>query len=93
MGMLDELNDLLDRIPMWKRLTGLPIELEELKQRVAKLEAKLSAPRGAVCPMCSEPTLVMTGIDQGKSKPQIGLYIDRMQCSSCGHQETRTRTT
>lgn len=93
MGMLDELNDLLDRIPIWKRLTGLPAELDELKKRVSVLEAKLSAPRGAQCPMCSEPTLLMTGVDQARSRPQIGLYIDKMQCSSCGHQETRTRTT
>ncbi len=41
MGIIEDLLNALDRIPIWKRLQELPPEVERLKHRVAELEEKL----------------------------------------------------
>ncbi len=52
MGMVDDVLKAFDRIPGWKRLQEVPSEVDELKSRVAALEAALARCPGEACPFC-----------------------------------------
>ena len=46
MGILSELDSLLEKIPLWKRLKTVPDEEDRLKQQVAELEAYIKSSGG-----------------------------------------------
>ena len=46
MGILSELDSLLEKIPLWKRLKTVPDEVDRLKQQVAELEAYIKSSGG-----------------------------------------------
>jgi len=51
--MIDDILKALDRIPGWKRVQELPVEVDELKKRVAELEERLGTKwPGDICPYC-----------------------------------------
>ncbi|MFM4140102.1 hypothetical protein [Klebsiella variicola] len=54
MGILSELDSLLEKIPLWKRLKTVPDEVDRLKQQVAELEAYIKSSGGEKCPRCSQ---------------------------------------
>jgi hypothetical protein len=93
MGTIGEITTLLDKIPLWKRLTSMPKELEELQARVAALEAKLAPATGEACPMCDARTFKRASSAPHKIFGDMGMVTDRFRCSSCGHEEDRDRET
>ena len=93
MGMLEELNDLLDRLPLWKRLSAMPDKVQALEQRVAALEAQLAGKPGELCPMCNAPAFQRTGTAPHPYFGDTGLMQDSYQCQSCAHSEIRMRDT
>lgn len=53
MSIVDDVLKAFDRIPIWKRLQETPKEIDDLKERVATLEALLNGKRpGDACPFC-----------------------------------------
>jgi len=93
MGMLEELNTLLERIPVWRQLVALPDRVATLEARLTAVEAQLAGKTGALCPMCNAP-----GWKRAATKPHpvfgdTGLMIDSYACSACGHAEEQTRDT
>ena len=93
MGMLEELNDLLDRIPLWKRLTGMPDRVQALEQRIAALEAQLSGKTGPACPICNAPGFKRVSSKADPAFGALGVMLDSYACASCGHTEDRQRDT
>lgn len=91
MGMLEELNDLLDRLPLWKRLASAPDRLQALEQRVAALEAQLAGKPGALCPICNAPGFSRTSSREHPTFAFAGLKLDSYACATCGHSEERER--
>ncbi|MCA8285780.1 coiled-coil domain-containing protein [Burkholderia vietnamiensis] len=90
MGLLEDMMKTLERVPGWKRIAAAPSEIDALKARVAALEAKL-APGGQVCPICNNATFKVTSSAPDPTFGVLGAKLDVLQCSSCGHQETRQR--
>jgi hypothetical protein len=93
MGMLEDVMKALERIPIWKRVSALPAEVEALKKRVADLEAKVAGGGADRCPICDTP-----GFRRTKSAPDpvfkdMGVLQDTFECSACNHTETRQRET
>lgn len=91
MGMLEELNDLLDRIPLWKRLSAMPARVQAMEARIASLEAQLAGKPGALCPICNA-----VGFKRTASRPHpefgfAGIKLDSYACPACGHSEERER--
>jgi hypothetical protein len=43
MGIIEDIFNALDRIPIWKRLQDVPAEVDKLKAQVAELEMKLGS--------------------------------------------------
>lgn len=91
MGILEDVMKALERIPVWKRLTALPNEVEALQKRVAALEAKLGPKTGQPCPMCDERTMKVVSTEDHPEFAFAGLKLDHMRCESCGHEETWER--
>lgn len=91
MGMLEELNTLLERIPVWRQLVALPERVATLEARIAALEAQLAGKTGALCPICNAPDFKRVGTDAANPMAAIGFTTDVFQCGSCGHREQRHR--
>ncbi|QAU22565.1 hypothetical protein EO087_00070 [Dyella sp. M7H15-1] len=64
---------LLDRIELWKRLKKAPSELDELRERVQKLEDRLAQAKGDQCPKCREMTFTVTASELDRTQPGKSL--------------------
>lgn len=91
MGLLEDVMKALDRIPAWKRVNELPGELDELRTRVAALEAKLGPKPGQECPMCGERTMRLISSKPHPEFEFAGMKRDTLRCDSCGFSEDRDR--
>lgn len=91
---LGDLNVLLEKIPIWKRLVGLPGEIERLEARVAELEAKLAAPQSKeACPSCGERAFFVESSRRALGPGRMAGRQDRVyKCRSCGFLERREET-
>lgn len=82
----DDLMKLMDRFPIWKRLQGIPLEVDELKRSVAALEGKLNGKWPAdVCRFCGERTARLTA----QHGPRDGAMIENWFCSACSQNDRR----
>jgi uncharacterized protein with PIN domain len=88
MSTVNELLNLLDKIPLWKRITNLPKEIDLLNQRVALLEAKLSG-GGDICPSCKQPLFKLTDSEPDKIFGAAGVSKRTYLCSGCGFTESK----
>jgi hypothetical protein len=91
MGMLEELNTLLERIPVWRQLVAMPERVAALEARLAAIEAQLAGSTGMLCPMCNAPHFKRVATDTANPLRAIGFTTDVFQCGSCGHREERHR--
>jgi len=84
---------LLDQIPIWKAVSGLPRRVSELEKKVAELEGKIgdSTPgfqSGRECPICGASMKVLGEFPH----PQFafaGRKVHDMECPECGHKTRR----
>ena len=91
MGMIGDIMEALDRVPIWKRVTALPEEVEALKKRIEALEAKLAPATGEQCPICRAPQFKVISSAPDPQFAFAGVQRDQMKCSACGHSESRQR--
>lgn len=86
MSAVDNILTLLDKWPLWRRITEAPDQIEELRQRVSELEAKLgdSWPPD-VCKFCGKRALrLYRTTDMGKGKVR-----QMWRCGECERTETK----
>lgn len=93
MGMLEDVMRALERIPVWKRVSALPAEVDVLKKRLADLEAKIAGGSANRCPICDAPGFRRTGSAPHPVFRDVGVLQDTFECQSCKHSETRLRET
>jgi transposase len=83
---------LLDEIPIWKAVAGLPKRVAELERKLAALESAASdiaaKPTGKECPICGATMKVV------KETPHpdfafAGMKVHRMRCGECGEETNR----
>ncbi|WNP29118.1 hypothetical protein RN616_11280 [Morganella morganii] len=86
MGILSELDSLLEKIPLWKKLKSVPDEVEGLKQRIAALEAKINSKSGDKCPKCGEMTYSLNRTEPDPMFRDMGVNRDYYKCSSCEYE-------
>ncbi|MEP9385601.1 hypothetical protein [Mesorhizobium sp. KR9-304] len=87
MGVLEDFNKMLDRIPIWKRLGEVPAEVDGLMKRVADLEAKLNNKwPGDVCRMCGARAARLTDTRGPTSQ---GIVHENWTCGECGETDYR----
>ena len=80
---------LLDQVPIWKKLSGLPARLDELERRVKDLEGALAArPARDACPRCGGAL----EIERDEPHPTFGMMGVRnrhLACSICGFRTVK----
>jgi hypothetical protein len=82
MGIVEETLKVLDRIPIWKRLSELPAEVDELKKRTAELETKLNGKwPGDVCRYCGARSARLSSPPRGNQEHWL--------CGECGKTDYR----
>ncbi len=88
MGAVTDVLALLDKTPIWKRLTETPDRLEGLEKRVAELEALLAKAPGDACGACGERA--MRRVTVGRRLGDRDAYrFDIWKCEKCGRNDER----
>lgn len=87
--MFKDINELLDRIPLWKQLQEVPKRMAALEDRVAELEKRLERAPGEACPKCG--ALEMRLHKKGRSVgPEPNQWrTDIMKCQACGFEDEK----
>jgi len=68
-------------------------EVDELRKRVAALEAKLEGTSGVLCPLCHSPDFRIVASGPDPTFGEMGVLSDRYRCGNCQHEESRQRDT
>lgn len=84
-----DLLDLLDRIPVWKRLGELPAKLDEANERIAALEKRLERMPGEGCAKCGALAMRLEKAGRLAGGADDQHRYDTWKCHECGHCETR----
>ncbi len=92
MGILSELNTLLEKIPLWSRLKSVPSEIDELKARVEALEAAINTTAGGKCPKCGKMTFHLDRTEADPTFGHLGVQRDVYQCTSCNYSKFEQKT-
>ncbi len=88
MGFLEDVVKVLDRIPVWKRLQGVPAEVDDLKARVAALEEKLGGKwPGDVCRYCGARAVRLSDSTRANDK---GIIRETWHCTDCDADDMRS---
>lgn len=86
MGLLEDVIKALERVPGWKRIAAMPAEVDALKERVAKLEARLAPATGDACPSCRAMAYRLTAsLPETGDFAGSGAMVDHYRCGSCGY--------
>ena len=89
MFALKDLNELLDKMPLWKKMKEAPDRIDILEQRIEALETRLAG-TGDICDKCKQPTLEF---DSSKIiEKTLGITEITYKCSNCGYLKVVTKT-
>jgi len=80
-----DLLKILDKIPLWKRISSLPDKYASLEKRVIELENKIKYTPGT-CPSCTSSNFGVESMRRGEQKPNLRKFA----CQDCGYSEIRT---
>lgn len=86
MFSLKDLIALLDKWPVWKRISQTPERIDKLEERIMKLENRLSG-SGDKCPKCKQMTLEL--VNMKVIEPILNLKTYYYTCSNCGFNEEK----
>ncbi len=85
---------ILNNIPIWKAVVGLPKRVADLERAVDELQGKSSGtssvkvPSGRECPICGATMKVLSE----SAHPDFdfaGIKLHQMECSECGNKTNR----
>lgn len=85
MFSLKDLNELLDKIPQWKKMKESPDRIDALEKRIASLEKRLSG-SADMCPKCKQISLELVStkmIDE-----VLGVRQFNYKCSNCDFKDS-----
>jgi hypothetical protein len=80
--MIEDLNALLEKIPIWKKLVQLPDRIDAIENRIKSLEDKMSG-SGELCPFCNQPANNLLEIKPHEIFGDAGLKIGVYKCNNC----------
>ncbi len=78
---------LLEKAPVWARISKLPDELDALRRRIELLEQSIArTPKADECPKCHG---LAYGLDRSEPDPTFGdagIQRHYYRCKSCGYE-------
>lgn len=80
--MVKDINELLEKIPIWKKLIATPTRVDELEKRIIALEKKFSG-SGGQCPYCKQPTGNLLEIKPDPVMGDLGVRRYYYECNNC----------
>ena len=89
MKNLNELDELLGKIPAWKCTVGAPEWMNELETRLRALEAQVASTlqsksgTGDMCPYCNTPKGQIFRIEKDPIFGDIGGKMHYFECTAC----------
>lgn len=84
---LKDLTELLDKWPVWKRISQTPDRIDQLEKRIKNLENRLSNSADK-CPKCKQMTLELE--DMKVTEPLLNLKSYFYKCSNCGFKDVKS---
>jgi hypothetical protein len=88
MGLLEDVLNVLDRVPIWKRLKQVPAEVDEIKERIIALEDRLGSKWPAdVCRFCGERAARLSSSRAANDK---GIVTEYWHCEKCQESDLRS---
>jgi predicted nucleic-acid-binding Zn-ribbon protein len=91
MSIIDDILKALDRIPVWKRVSALPAEVDALKKRVEALEARLAPVTGDRCPKCRAMAFTLDSSGPMPVFADLGVRQYTYKCMACGYTDVKTQ--
>ena len=88
MSTVSEILSLLDKIPIWKRLSSLPEKVDSLEKRLADLETKMAG-GGEKCPRCGEYSFAVVSSRPHPIYGDMGGIERTYECKACGLSEKK----
>jgi hypothetical protein len=86
-GILEDIQKSLDRIPIWKRLGEVPAEVDDLRRRVAELERQLNGKWPPdVCRFCGARAVRLR---DHKGPDMQGIVTELWTCAECNQTDRR----
>ena len=92
MGLLEDIMKTLERVPGWKRIAGMPDEVDKLKVRLEALEARLTSPSGEICPSCRAPEFRIISNRPMPHFEWAGKSLNKWKCNACDYQVEKPAT-
>lgn len=80
--MFKDINELLEKIPIWKRLIQLPDRIDEIEKRIKTIEDKISG-SGELCPYCQQPAGKLLEIKPHPVTGDLGVNVYYYECTNC----------
>ncbi len=82
--MIKDIVSLLDQIPIWKELKGLPKRIDELESKIANLEKQLDKPKkkGIECKYCNGTNTEVTDIKPHQFMAEV-METRHFKCNEC----------
>ena len=88
MAAFDNVLSVLDKWPLWKRITATPEKVDELEERISALEEKLQDEWPPdVCKFCGKRSARLEHRTRANDK---GIYREDWVCQECGQIEARS---
>jgi hypothetical protein len=90
MSVLGELNELLNRIPVWRELITLPRRVKALEERLGMAGAAPADER-PTCRYCRTGKLDLVDSKPHRTFGEVGVNVDTLKCDNpaCGKTEER----
>lgn len=91
--MFKEINDLLDRIPLWKRLQGIAGRQDALEARIAVLEdrLKVTVHPGEICAACGTAHMRRIAVKEMQDVGPNAWREEMWQCQLCAAEDHRIK--
>ena len=90
-----ELSELLEKIPVWKRMAGAPEWIDELEARLHAVEAQIAGASqdtsgtGDTCPCCNTPNGQIFRIEKDPIFGDLGGKMHYFECTVCNKYYNR----
>ena len=89
MTTTNELLDLFEQIPAWRRVRELPERIDALERLLVELDARTKGRRAEHCPICNGGTLATVEVQEHPNFGHVGVQEWILHCSDCAHSEKR----